>query len=185
MWAQNKVVRAHPNLCLLFSFGDLKRRKPPTVRPCLVTVHHSFHYIRRPVCVHNGCNFSELIHPVLSIHSGAMRTRLSSPPPCRRTWHNLTGTHRQSPFTARRPTQKLPGAKHRGEKGPFCFCLCFTFLCLICKYGCGSATTSRLVSYDHQTLTWESWQRLKQWRRPGNKEAHLSRTVRERRREGG
>lgn len=40
----------------------------------LVTFHRSFHYIS--VFEDTGCNSGELIHPVLSIHSRAMRTRL-------------------------------------------------------------------------------------------------------------
>lgn len=106
-----------------------------------------------------------------------------SPPPCRRTWHNLTEMHRHYPFTAQRPAQKLQEAKCKRKE------LCILFLppspsppppfssssssLWFVKYLCFSATTSRLVSYNHQTFTWESWQRLKQRRRPHNKEAHL------------
>lgn len=90
------------------------------------------------------------------------------PPACRRTWHSLTEMHRLCPFTARWPTQNFrePSAQEKEPCG-------FFFLSLICKYLSFSATTSRLVSCGHQTFTWESWQRLKQQRRPRNKEAHL------------
>lgn len=96
------------------------------------------------------------------------------PPPLRRTWHSLTETHRHYPFTARWPTHSSSGQVPK-KRAPLLLLLWlfFSFYCQFVETSTASATTSPLVSSDHQTFTRKLTKGPKQRRRPDNKGALL------------